>query len=65
MPKRMVVGWDLVPPGAITAAPLLPGAPDAVSGIIESYELAFRMQGKVPELLDLSKEPRRVGACNS
>ena len=25
-----------------------PGAPDEVDGIIESYELAFRMQGKVP-----------------
>src|SRR5439155_25364255 len=37
-----------------------PGAPDAVDGIIESYELAFRMRGKVPELLDISKEPRRV-----
>src|SRR5581483_5517668 len=37
-----------------------PGAPDAVSGIIASYELAFRMQGIIPELLDLSKEPRKV-----
>ncbi len=37
-----------------------PGAPDQVDGIIESYELAFRMQGKVPELLDISKEPRHV-----
>jgi hypothetical protein len=37
-----------------------PGAPDAVEGIIESYELAFQMQGKVPELLDVSKEPRKV-----
>src|SRR6187402_1646809 len=30
-----------------------PGAPDPVDGIIESYELAFQMQGKVPELLDI------------
>lgn len=37
-----------------------PGAPDPVEGIIESYELAFRMQGKVPELLDISKEPEKV-----
>src|SRR5262249_39210289 len=37
-----------------------PGAPDAVDGVIESYELAFKMQGNVPELLDLSREPRRV-----
>lgn len=36
------------------------GAPDPVDGIIESYELGFRMQDKVPELLDLSKEPRPV-----
>ena len=36
------------------------GAPDEVDGIIESYELAFRMQGKVPELLDLSDEPQAV-----
>jgi len=37
-----------------------PGAPDAVDGIIETYELAFKMQGKVPELLDISKEPQKV-----
>jgi hypothetical protein len=37
-----------------------PGAPDAVDGVIESYELAFRMQGKVPELLDISREPQKV-----
>jgi hypothetical protein len=36
------------------------GAPDAVEGVIESYELAFKMQGKVPELLDISKEPQRI-----
>lgn len=37
-----------------------PGAPDAVDGVIESFELAFKMQGKVPELLDVSKEPKKV-----
>jgi uncharacterized protein (DUF1501 family) len=31
-----------------------------VDGVIESYELAFKMQGKVPELLDVSKEPKKV-----
>ena len=31
-----------------------PSAPEAVDGIIQSYELAFKMQGKVPELLDIS-----------
>jgi hypothetical protein len=36
------------------------GAPDPVEGIIDSYELGFRMQGKVPELLDISKEPQHV-----
>jgi hypothetical protein len=37
-----------------------PGAPRELDGVIESYELAFRMQGKVPELLDISREPRSV-----
>jgi hypothetical protein len=36
------------------------GAPDAVEGIIQSYELGFTMQSKVPELLDLSREPQRI-----
>ncbi|AMV38137.1 DUF1501 domain-containing protein [Planctomyces sp. SH-PL62] len=37
-----------------------PGAPDQLDGVIASYELAFKMQGKVPELLDISKEPQSV-----
>jgi hypothetical protein len=37
-----------------------PSAPDAVDGVIESYELAFRMQDRVPALLDISKEPQKV-----
>jgi hypothetical protein len=37
-----------------------PGAPDAVDGVIKSYELGFRMQDTVPELLDISKEPQHV-----
>lgn len=37
-----------------------PGTPDAVEGVIKSYELAFRMQDKVPALLDISKEPQSV-----
>lgn len=37
-----------------------PGAPDQLEGVIQSYELAFKMQGKVPELLDLSREPQAV-----
>lgn len=37
-----------------------PGAPEAVDGVIESFELAFKMQGKIPELLDLSREPKKV-----
>lgn len=32
------------------------GAPDPVNGVIESYELAFRMEGKLPALLDLRGE---------
>jgi hypothetical protein len=37
-----------------------PGAPDQVEGVIQSFELAFKMQSKVPELLDISKEPAKV-----
>jgi hypothetical protein len=37
-----------------------PRAPDAVDGVIESYELAFRMQTKVPQLLDIEREPPKV-----
>jgi hypothetical protein len=37
-----------------------PGAPDELDGVIQSYELAFKMQGKVPELLDISSEPQAV-----
>jgi hypothetical protein len=37
-----------------------PGAPDQVDGIIQSYELAFTMQDRVPALLDLSGESQRV-----
>src|SRR5262249_9162404 len=37
-----------------------PGAPAEVEGVIQSFELAFKMQGKVPELLDISKEPKKV-----
>lgn len=37
-----------------------PGAPDQLDGVIQSYELAFKMQDKVPELLDISKEPQSV-----
>jgi hypothetical protein len=37
-----------------------PGAPDQVEGVIQSYELAFRMEGKVSDLLDVSKEPQKV-----
>ncbi|HET6246224.1 MAG TPA: DUF1501 domain-containing protein [Tepidisphaeraceae bacterium] len=37
-----------------------PGAPDQLDGVIQSYELAFKMQSRVPELLDLSKEPQSV-----
>jgi hypothetical protein len=36
------------------------GAPDEVEGVIRSFELAFRMQRRVPELLDFSREPQAV-----
>ena len=38
----------------------VPGAPEELDGVIESYELAFKMQRQVPELLDLSDEPQHV-----
>ena len=37
-----------------------PGAPDELDGVIQSYELAFRMQDAVPQLLDISQEPQSV-----
>lgn len=37
-----------------------PSAPDQLEGIIQNYELGFRMQEKVPELLDISREPLKV-----
>src|SRR5262249_10241304 len=37
-----------------------PGAPDQIEGVIQSFELAFRMQERVPELLDISREPQAV-----
>ena len=37
-----------------------PGAPDELDGVIQSFELAFRMEGKVSALLDISREPRSV-----
>ncbi|HYC78401.1 MAG TPA: DUF1501 domain-containing protein [Planctomycetota bacterium] len=33
---------------------------DGVDGVIQSYELAFRMQAEVPALLDLAGEPKEV-----
>jgi len=37
-----------------------PGAPEEVDGVIQSFELAFKMQSKIPELLDIAKEPQKV-----
>lgn len=37
-----------------------PSAPTELDGVIQSYELAFKMQGEVPELLDISREPESV-----
>lgn len=37
-----------------------PSRPDELDGVIQSYELAFQMQGKVPELLDISQEPQHI-----
>lgn len=35
-------------------------APDALEGIVQSFEQAFTMQKKVPELLDLKNEPQHI-----
>lgn len=37
-----------------------PGAPDAVDGVIETFELGFRMQEKVPALLDYTQESAKT-----
>lgn len=37
-----------------------PGAPRELDAVISSFELAFRMQGEVPELLDISREPPHI-----
>ncbi|MFM8580665.1 MAG: DUF1501 domain-containing protein [Planctomycetaceae bacterium] len=36
------------------------GSPREVTSVIETNELAYRMQGKVPRLLDISQEPAHV-----
>ena len=38
-----------------------PGAPDAVDGVIQSYELAFRMQDRVPALNVLALDRNMLG----
>ena len=40
-----------------------PGCPDQLDGVIQSYELAFKMQGKVPELLDISTRTASSARC--
>jgi hypothetical protein len=37
-----------------------PGAPEQIDAVIQSHELAFRMQDRVPALLDIAREPQRV-----
>ncbi len=37
-----------------------PSAPPELEAVIQSYELAFKMQGDVPALLDISQEPESV-----
>ena len=39
-----------------------PGAPDAAPGIIQSFELGFRMQQRVPALLDYARETLDIHA---
>ncbi len=37
-----------------------PGSPAELEGIIQSYELAFKMQDKVPDILDFSSESQET-----
>ncbi len=37
-----------------------PGAPDELEGIIQSFEFAFTMQGKIPSVIDLKNESQSV-----
>jgi hypothetical protein len=41
------MNWDFAPRS---------GTPDQIDGVIQSFELGFRMQSAVPDLLDISKE---------
>jgi hypothetical protein len=36
------------------------GGDPRIEGVIESYEMAFKMQGIAPDLLDLSREPQAI-----
>jgi len=36
------------------------GGDAGVQGVIDSFELAFRMQGSVPDVLDIANEPARI-----
>ena len=36
------------------------GVNDELDGVIESFELAFRMQGKVPEVMDIKNESQKT-----
>jgi hypothetical protein len=36
------------------------GDDDQIESVIQSYELAFRMQTEAPEVMDLSKEPKSI-----
>ena len=42
------------------APPPSPARRSEIDGVIQSYELAFRMQDRVPQLLDISREPQRI-----
>lgn len=35
-------------------------APESLDGVIQSYELGFRMQDKIADLLDISQEPKHI-----
>ena len=60
--EHRAVGWDSVPTSRGTSASGRDGVPTyndpEVAARIAAYELAFKMQSSVPELMDLSRETR-------
>ena len=57
---RTAAPADRLDPGDESRPRRQPRRPDELDGVIQSFELAFRMEGKVANLLDISSEPQAV-----